>query len=323
MTKLEKWLSTRPPVKLVIRISKRIYLPGFQGVPLYDVAKFFTQQVQTVGLNERAAAISFNFLMAIPATCIFLFTLIPYLPISKSFFVEMMKLVQNITPNRETRRLVVNFLDDFLNKPKTGLLSLGFLLAVFYSSNAMMGIIRTFDKSLPEKYTSNFIEKRWRAIKLTSILVALIVGTILISLGQGYLFSWLMKWLGVKSVTTKALIQWVRWIVVIFLFLYSIGLIYRYAPSVRKRWKIYSPGTITATTLVLLATMVFSYWVQNFSNYNKFYGSIGSILILMLLIYINSLILLIGFELNVSITALKRVVQQREATTLQNPAHEP
>lgn len=305
MTKIERLIISSWPLTFFIEKSKRIVLPGFQGLPLYDVSIFFFKQVKKVGLNERAAAISFNFVMAMPAAAIFLFTLVPYLPISQQFSRELYNIVRDVTPNKDTLELVRGFLDDFFNKPKTGLLSLGFVLALFYSSNAMMGVIRTFDKSLHEKHKSNFIQKRLRAIRLTLIVIFLLIGTILISVGQGVLFKTVMQWLHIKRGDLRWLFKVVNWIIIVFLFLYSIGFIYKYAPSVKKRWKLLSPGAVFATSLIILTTWVFSFWVQNFSNYNKVYGSIGTLLILMLLVFINSLMILIGYELNVSITYLK------------------
>ncbi|MGL6267285.1 MAG: YihY/virulence factor BrkB family protein, partial [Chitinophagaceae bacterium] len=92
----------------------------------------------------------------------------------------------------------------------------------------------------------------------------------------------------------------------------SIGLIYRYAPAVEKKWKFFSPGATLATILIITFTILFSYWVNNFAAYNKVYGSLGSIMILMLLIFVNSLVLLIGFELNVSISSLKSIAEKRQ-----------
>ncbi|RXK86306.1 YihY/virulence factor BrkB family protein [Filimonas effusa] len=310
MTKLERIIYNWKPVVFIREKSKYTILPGFEGLPLYDVFVYFMKQSKKISLNERAAAISFNFIMAIPAACIFLFTLLPYLPVSKQIYHELFRFVRDITPDRETRKVIISFLDDFFNKPKTGLLSVGFLLAVFYSSNAMMGVIRTFDRSLQNTYKGGFFSKRLRAIRLTTIVIVLILATSLISLGQGTLFRWLMDLLGIENRNLRFWIQSLRWLVILALFVYSIGLIYKYAPSVKKRWKLLSPGAFLATFLTISVTSVFSIWVQHFSNYNKVYGSIGTLLIIMLLISLNSLILLIGFELNVSITHLK---EQRTA----------
>jgi membrane protein len=105
-------------------------------------------------------------------------------------------------------------------------------------------------------------------------------------------------------------------VVIVLLFLGSISFIYRHAPFVHKRWKLINPGAILATTLMLLFTILFSFWVNHFSNYNKLYGSIGTILILMLFIYFNSLVLLIGFELNVSINSLRHEAEERKKSEM-------
>ena len=148
LTKIERKILSFYPVAFIIRKSKQILLPGFQGLHLYDVVRFFFKQINKVGLNERAAAISFNLIMAIPAACIFIFTLVPYLPIAQEFNTELLKLTKDLTPNQNTYKFVKDFLDDFFNTSRSGLLSFGFLLVIFYASNAMMGIIRAFDQSV-------------------------------------------------------------------------------------------------------------------------------------------------------------------------------
>ena len=311
MTKLQRKLLTFPPISFCIRKSKSIVIPGFHGLPLYDVVIFFFSQINKVGLNERAAAISFNFIMAIPAACIFIFTLVPYLPIGKQFNVELLKLTKELTPNQTTYLFVKDFLDDFFGKQRGGLLSFGILLVLYYASNAMMGIIRTFDKSIAQT-KGWFLHKRWRAIQLTFLMLLLVMGSILILIGQEQLAVLLKKFFGMKR---RAEIPWwnaTRWILIIVLLFYGIGLIYKYAPSVHKRWKIISPGSISATILLMTTTTLFSYWVNNFANFNKVYGSIGTVLIIMTLVNFNSIVLIIGFELNVSITYLKAQADARE-----------
>jgi len=311
LTKFERLFYTFPPVAFLIRKSKVIILPGFKGVPLYDVVQFFFKQINTVGLNERAAAISFNFLTAIPAATIFLCTLIPYLPfVSKEVTRQLLLFTSDLTPNRNTYLLVKDFLEDFLYKPRNSLLSVGFLVAVYYASNAMMGVIRTFDKSLHDKHKTNFFKKRWRAIRLTTIIVLLLLGVTLLLAGQGALLKWIIRHWHLREY--RNLIYTIRWIPIIALFFYAIAMIYKYAPTIKIRWPLNTPGALLATTLMVLATWVFSIWVNDFSSYNKVYGSIGTILILMLLVYFNSLILLIGFELNVSINYLKAKADERK-----------
>ncbi len=321
MIKLERIIIESKPITFIREKSKKITLPGLHGLPLYDVWKFFFRQVKKVGLNERAATISFNMIMAIPATTIFLFTLLPYLPISKQIYKELFSFVRDISPNLQTRQFIINFLDDFFNSPKTGLLSIGFVLAVFYSSNAMMGIIRTFDRSVIIRHRAGFLHKRMRAMALITIIILIIIGTTLISVGQGQLFTVVLKWMKIKNVHTKNWIQSLRWVVILFLFLYSVAFIYKYAPSVQKRWKLLSTGAIFATFLIIITTWLFSIWAQNFSNYNKFYGSIGTVLMIMMLIFINSFILLIGFELNITISTLKAEAEEKVKQNHQPEKH--
>lgn len=306
MKKYERILNNWAPVKLVRTQSQAAKLPGFHGHSLYAVVMLYLRRIDEMHLPDRAAAISFNFLLAVPAATIFLLSIFPYFPISNALFMELVNLVQSFTPNAESRALVISFLSNYF-KPddKAGVLSLGFLVTIFYASNAMMVIIRTFDHSLGQyKYKSNFLEKRWRAIKLITVMILLLIGTILISLGQGYFFKKLMDWLNLESAGWKVMIQVLRWLIAGFMFIYALGFIYKYAPSVKKRWSLYSPGAVLATILLILVTAIFGYWAQNVSNFDKVYGSIASILVIMMGVWLNSLVLLIGFELNVCIALL-------------------
>lgn len=312
MTKLERIILTWAPIAFIINKSKRIILPGFQGLPLYDVAIFFFKQVKKVGLNERAAAISFNLVMALPAALLFLFSLIPYFPRSFGIDKQVLSIFQDITPNSQTYFFISNILDDLMKK-HVGVFSFGFLLLVFYASNAMIGIIRTFDRSVQEQKNYLF-HRRWRAIQLTSILILLVIGSSLVLIGQQQIPILLKALLNTGKAINIPFWNAVRWAILIALVFYCIAFIYRYAPSITKRWPMVSPGSMLATFLTLTTTILFSYWVTLFadSNYNRIYGSIGTVLIIMLLIYINSLILLIGFELNVSIMYLTREATLRK-----------
>ncbi len=306
-TQLQRRFITSAPVKFVIRKSKKIYLPGFQGIPLFDVTRFFILQALKTGFTERASAIAFNFTMTIPPVVIFLFTLIPHLPISNEFIEQLFSLIRDVMPGERNNGGLIKFLSDILNKPRTGLLSTGFLLAMFFSSNAVMGIMRSFDKNYVGFKKRAGYHERIVALRLTLIIFILFFLTLLALIMQGSV----LRWLGV----TNKLLIWIvdnfRWILIILLFFLCISFINRYAPAVHKRWRLVNPGSILATFLMIIFTAGFSYWVSNFSNYNELYGSISTVLILMLLIYFNSLVLLIGFELNVRINSLKYEVDER------------
>jgi membrane protein len=312
MIKLQRIILTSPPVSFLIRKSKQISFPGFEGIPLYDVVRFFVQQTQQVGLNERAASISFNFLLAIPPLGIFIFKLLSNMPGSKNLYNEALNLARQVAPDRSSFLVIKNVMDDFFTMDSR-FLSFGVILAVLFSSNAMITIMRTFNKSMLHIETEkrNFLQLRWEAIKLTLYIVIMILATIGILVTQGSFFGYLAEWLEIPGKTLSWAGQSIRILITFLLVFISIALIYRYAPAVQKKWKLASPGSLLATFLIISFTILFSFWVNNIASYNKVYGSLGGILILMLLIYVNSLVLLIGFELNVSINSLKSIAQRR------------
>lgn len=305
--KITHKITSSAPANYVIDKSRRTSLPGFRGIPLYDVIMFFVKQVKTVGMTERASAISFNLVMAIPPAIIFLFTLIPFLPISREFEEGLYSLIRDVIPGEKNNANLIHFLQDFINNPRNGLLSLGFVLSMFFSSNAMMGIQRSFDKNYLGFKKRKGLQKRISAIKITFIIYILVCISVLLLVAQGRVLN-----LFEINETWKSIILNTRWIVVVLLFFYCISYIYRHAPAVDKKWKLINPGSILATVLMLLMTLLFSWWVSRFGNYNELYGSIGTVLIMMVLIFINSLVLLIGFELNVSITSLKKIADERK-----------
>ncbi len=305
MTPLDKLIKSSYLYRYASLKSRSVTLPGFQGLPLYDVIIFFKSQVKKVGLNDRAMSIAFSFLMAIPAATIFLCTLIPYLPVSKKLTNQLLLLTREITPNQNTYMLISNFLNDFLTKQRGGLLSVGLIVALYYASNAMIGLMRTFNKSLPFYKRKNFIENRLIAIQLTLVMVLLLIGCIVILVTQDELLNYFFRAFHVHKRSMKGVVKSLRWVVIIPLFYFTIAFIYRHAPAVRKKWKLISPGTTLATILMILLTFLFSFWVNKFGTYNKVYGSIGTIMILMIVVHFNALILLIGFELNVSIYSLQ------------------
>jgi membrane protein len=247
--------------------------------------------------------------MALPPTLIFIFTLIPYLPISKEFLNQMFALIRDVVPGEKNNSVIINFLQDFIDKPRNGLLSFGLFLAIFFSSNAMMGVLRSFDKNYPGFGKRKGLHKRRVALQLTMIVFFLIFLCILLLIAQANV----LRWLGVESEFWRNLIHNSRWIVIILLTYFIVSFIYRHGPAVAKRWPLFSTGALFATTLMIVATALFSYWVNNFSNYNTVYGSIGAIFILMSLIYTNSLAVLMGFELNVTLAQLR---QKKAATSV-------
>lgn len=308
LSKIADKITSSGPAKIIVDKSKVTSLPGFDRIPLYDVVNFFIGQVRTIGMTERASAIAYNFVMAIPPAIIFLFTLIPFLPISDEFQTQMFGLIREVIPGEKDNAVLINFLKDFINNPRNGLLSISFILSMFFSSNAVMGIMRSFDKNYIGFKKRKGFQKRLLALRITFVLFIIVFASVLLLTGQKEV----LKLIGIRNATVRNIIVNTRWVVIVLLFFFCISYIYRHAPAVQKKWKLINPGSILATFLMLLLTFLFSWWVSRFGTYNQVYGSIGTVLILMILIFINSLTLLIGFELNVSITSLKKIADERK-----------
>ena len=283
--------------------TKKWTLPGFQGLSLYDVLKHFGNGFNGPHLTERAAAISYNFIMSIPPTCLFLFTLVPNLPfISKSGLkMQLHDLVYDIIPSKTYNTGVIEFIDSLIDGNKIGLISFTFIISLFFASNAVIGIMRSFNKDYVGFETIKGIKKRWEAIKLTLMLFGLVTTYLFLLLLQ----SNFLNWLGVRDINIKSLIIVGRWLLIIGLLFYMFAFIYRYAPSTTKRWKLVSPGAVLATTLCIVVTIGFTAFVDSFGQYNLLYGSLGTIMVVMIMVFLNSLVVLVGFEFNLSIHMMK------------------
>ncbi len=280
---------------------------------VFDVARYFFKQLKVSNLTERASAIAFNFIMSIPPACLFLFTAIPSLPFvsKRNLKFQLHQLIDDVTPSKMHDHTIINFIDSFIDDSRIGLLSFVFILSLFFASNAIMGVLRSFDKNYVGFKKRNGLEKRWTAIKLTCLLFTLVLACLLLLLAQ----SAVLNYIGIKSKFIKEFIVNGRWVVIFGLLFYTFALIYKYAPKTSKRWRLISPGAWFATFLSIISTIGFAAFVNNFGRFNVLYGSIGTIIVLMITIFINSLVILIGFELNVSITALKAYEEQNKENT--------
>ncbi|MFL5748639.1 MAG: YihY/virulence factor BrkB family protein [Niastella sp.] len=307
---VERVILNSPPIRFFAEKSKKVVLPGFDGVPLFDVVKFFKEQIRRVGLTERASAVSYNFIMSIPPSCLFLFTLIPQLPFIRKGQIkrQLHSIIRDIIPADTYNKGIITFVDSFFKEDHIALLSFGFVLLIFFASNGMMGLMRSFNKNYIGFEKRTGLNTRIVAIKLTVIIMGLILACLILLIAQNAV----LKWLGIQNTTVLQFIGIARWLFIVALIFYAIGFIYKYAPAIKKRFRLFSPGAILATFLSILTTLSFSIFVNNFGKYNALYGSIGTIIVLMIIIYINSLVLLIGYELNVSIHSIKAMADERQ-----------
>jgi membrane protein len=300
------------PLTYLIKKSKKWSPPGFQGMNLYVVMRHFLKDFNLPSFTEKASAISYNFIMSVPTSCLFLFTLIPNLPfISKrGMKYQLHALIHDIIPSKTYNAGLIQFVDSFINGSKIGMLSFTFVLSLFFASGAVMGLMRSFNKNYVGFERMRGLKARWEAIKLTMMLFGLLLVCLILLLLQ-----WnILNWLGIKDLTLKNLIFYGKWIFIVSLIFYSYAFIYRYAPSTTRRWNLVSPGAVVATFLTILVTIGFTAFVNNFGRYNILYGSIGTIIVIMIMIFLNSLVILIGFEINLSINTLKTISENKQET---------
>lgn len=283
----------------ILTKAKLIILPGFDRMPLYDVGVFFWRSIVDGAISTRAAAIAFSFFTGMFPAIIFLFTLIPYIPI-ENFQTQLFLLIKDMVP-ANAFSAIEETVKDIITKPRGGLLSLGFFMALIFSTNGFASMMTAFDASLHSFERRSWVGQRLTALLLLVIMSALLtVAIALITWGQ-YAINYLAINGYLRDHFTIYVLTFGKWIVILVLFFMANSFLYYLAPAKRTKFRFISAGGTFATGLSVATFVVFSYYINHFGKYNKLYGSIGTLLVIMLLMYILSMILLIGFELNASI----------------------
>jgi|TARA_B110000908_G_C10263057_1_gene460859 membrane protein len=289
-------------------ITKKITIPGYGNLSLYEVSMFFYKGLVEGAITTRASSLTFNFFLAFFPSILVLFTLIPFVPI-EGFQDELFTLMSEILPPSTFDATKV-ILDDIVNHEQAGLLSFTFILALYFSTNGVNAMITGFNATYHLKDKRNWWQLRLLSINLTVILALLLVLTIVFQLFSVGFIDSLVNEGYMKQFSADVILHIKELILVLVLFMgYSI--LFYFGPADKKGWKFLSIGSITSTTLSVISSLAFSYYVTNFAQYNKLYGSIGTLLVILLWMYFNSIILLLGFELNASIISAKEQQQSK------------
>lgn len=286
--------------RVIIIQAKRIKLPFFEGLSLYDVLYFFLQGIVNGNISNRAGSIAYSFFLALFPGIIFLFTLIPYFQID-GMHDEIFEVLRNIMPP-DTFHLAESTFLDILNIKRSGLLSFGFFFTLLFATNGVNSLLSNFTVSVHQEHVDRAYKQYLISILLTIVLSLLfLVGLVLIIFSGGVLNS-LLTSMNLERIS-PTIIETVRIIIFILMIQLVIALLYNSGLRKMAKWRFLSPGSILATVLILLSSFGFSYYVSNFSQYNKVYGSIGTLIVILLWIYVNALVLIIGYELNVSFSS--------------------
>jgi membrane protein len=283
----------------MVERAEKVSLPFFDGVPLYDVALFFWRSIVDGSIATRASAIAFSFFIAFFPAVLFLFTLIPYVPI-ENFQTELFRLLKEVVP-QSTFETIEETVTDIIMRPRGGLLSLGFVMALVFSTNGIASMMSAFDATVHSINRRSWISQRIAATYLLIILSVLLFVAIALLTGGEIAVNYLKENDILRDSFTLFLLNFGRWIVIVLLLFFANSFLYYMAPAKKTKWRFISAGSTLSTILSIIALYGFTYYINNFSQYNKLYGSIGTLLIILFLMYLMSLILLIGFELNASI----------------------
>lgn len=278
--------------------SKRIVLLGFSGMSLYEVARFFIKGLEEGAITTRASSIAFNFFVAFFPAIIFLFTLIPYLPIT-NFQEVLLQLLSEVLPP-STYDATFNTLNDIINHPRGGLLSIGFAMALYFSTNSVHSLTEAFNSSYHLRENRSILQQRLTALWLTLVLSFMLIIAISLIVFVQFASSYLLE-IEVLAESSVTLLNLGKWIILLSLLFSGIAILFQYAPAKKTYWSLLSPGAILATVFVVITSLGFGYYIDHFAQYNKLYGSIGTLIIILLWMYFNAIVLLIGFELNASI----------------------
>jgi membrane protein len=312
MTKpIEDKLDKIPVVNLLVRFLKQIKLPGFEGLSVYDLSELYALGIVKGALTTRASAIAFSFFTAIFPFLLFVIILIPYIPIN-NFQTEFLEFLNSFLPPQTSDFFFSNIFDNISDSGGAGLISSVFLLSMLLMANGVNAVFSGFENSYHEQLTRNVFQQYMYALGIALILAVLVLLTVAVfGYFQIYILSPIYESLSGEVLTDDD--QGLGWIIfakymffVIMVYL-ATATLYYFGTKEGKHARFFSIGALLTTLLIILTSYLFGIYIDNFSKYNELYGSIGALLILLLYLWLNSNILLLGYELNASLNILRKI----------------
>ena len=300
---IENKLEKIPVVNILVRFGKKIKIPGLQGMSLYDVLEMYIIGIVEGALTTRAGGIAFSFFMAVFPFMLFILTLIPYIPI-EGFQDGLFSFIKEILPP-QTFEAVNTVLGDIINNQYGGLLSFGFLLSIFLMTNGVNAIFGGFEYSYHVTDVRNVFKSYFVSLGVSLLMSFFLIVTITTLILYQVALSKIDEqgWFDTSDLNLFYIGKNAVFLVMIFTI---VSLLFRYGTKQGKEVKFFSAGAILTTVVSLCTFYLFGIYVVKFAQYNQLYGSIGTLLILMLFVWLNAIILLLGFELNASLHALRQ-----------------
>ncbi|RRB06582.1 YihY/virulence factor BrkB family protein [Larkinella rosea] len=291
---LEKLMRFNTVQRVIVYLQKHQALDSSQN--WFDFLRHFIPRVTDNDTSERAASAAYSLILAVFPSVIFLFTLIPLIPIP-NLEDQVMEFFSQVLP-ASTYDTVKTTIYDIISRPRGNVLSFGFILALYAATNGILSLMMAFNSS----HTigrRGFFKTRLIAFGLTIMLAIALFLAIAVLVVGGVITDYLQHIRILDNVVVTTMLNMGRYLVVFAVFVAAISVIYKFGPDIDKQWKFFNPGGILASVLIVLTTYGFSFYVSNFGSYNKLYGSIGTLIVLMIWINLVCLLLIIGFDMNV------------------------
>ena len=297
---IEDKLDKIPIINILVMLLKKVKLPGLEGLSLYDLLEMYIVGIVNGTLTARAGAIAFSFFMAIFPSLLFFLNLLPYVPV-ENFQANFIETITSLLP-QESGAFLNEIIIDIVNNKRGGLLSTTFFLSIFLMANGVGAIFAGFENSFHVHEKRSFLKQYLYALSVGLLLALLLIFSIIV---LGYLDIYIPYLSGSDVENAGIGVYIAHYIFLICMIYIGVAILYYFGTLRGKIARFFSIGALFTTILIILTSYLFGIYIANFSQYNQLYGSIGALLILMLYIWLNANILLLGFELNASIDKLK------------------
>ncbi|BCY29516.1 YihY/virulence factor BrkB family protein [Flavobacterium okayamense] len=299
---IENRLNKIPIIKQLVVLAKKITFESLQGLSFYDIIEMYILGILKGAFSNRASAIAFSFFMALFPFALFILNLIPYIPIENFQDDFLYFISQNVPPN--TYDAIQEIVYDILNNSYKGLLSSGFILSIFLMTNGINAILGGFELSEHITITRGFFKQYFIALAISIAFSLILIVTVVAII----FFEVLIQKIKSRGLISDDvyLIELGRYVFLILMILITTSILYKFGTKETSKITFISYGAVFTTILFVISSYVFGVYVEKFARYNELYGSIGTLLVLMFYIWINCVVLLLGFELNATLSKLKR-----------------
>ena len=304
---IENKLNKIPIVNWIVKLLKRVNLPGFEGFSCYDLLEMYVIGIFKGALTTRASAIAFSFFTAVFPFLLFIIILIPYIPVD-NFKVDFLGFLDSFLPPQTSEFFNQNIFENINNRSTGGLLSTVFLVSMFLMANGVNAVFSGFENSYHQQLNRNFIKQYFYAFGVAIILVVLLILTVVgFGYAQIYLIHPIVERFGSGDASNELFwITQAKYFFFVLMIYLSMASLYYFGTKDGKLSSFFSVGALFTTFLIILSSYLFGLYIENFSTYNELYGSIGALLILLFYFWLNANIILLGHELNSSLQFLKK-----------------